>query len=539
MPYAEIADPVYQSGDHLQWASLAYEDQNWTKERVDIQDRVYWTRVKLELLKGVGKEGHLGLKIHAFGAFEVYWDGRRIGQNGLVKQSGQEEVPGTADTYFMIPDSLAKKGNHLVAIRASQAYLSHDLREVFITIGVYDQLIKAPLILASFMGMIAGVFLIAALYYFFVFVNSRKKDYAILIFCITCFIFFILLLAEYIKFYITIPYTQFYLRLQIIGFLTFVIALLIPLYFSIQFHFKSTWLLLGILLVALLSIYGYHYGSYDLTAWYFICVMWIGAFLVVGNAILQKEKGAGIVMAGLLVSALIDHFSYSDFSLFVSFSIIILCMLYLHTIRTRDAENEYNSALLLSARLKTELLKKNIQPHFIKNTLTSLIDWIEESPQQGVVFIQALSTEFDLLNEMADETLIPIEKEIELCKVHMKVMQFRKEVQYQWSDSGIDPKEKIPAAILHTILENGISHSKPLPDGSVRFQLNFIRQEKFKQYTLLTIAENREQRGRKQGGTGFKYIKARLTESYGDRWSFSSEATEQGWQTTITIYEKE
>lgn len=534
---ALITGPVYQIGDELQWASPNIDDQNWAKRRTDIQDRIYWVRAHVELKNGQGEEGHLGIKINAFGAFEVYWDGLRIGQNGQLKQLGQEEVPGTESSYFMIPDTLAGKGKHVLAIRASQAYLSDDLRDFVVSVGNYDQLIKNPIIMASFMNITAGVFLIAAVYYFFIFINSRKKDQAVLIFSITCFIFFILQLTEYIKVYITIPYNHFYLRLKIIGLLTFVIALLIPLYFSIQFKFKRKGLLLGVLGFSLLLILSWNYGHYDITAWYFGCAMWFAAFLIVGNAMLQKEKGAGIVMIGLLVSALIDYFLYYDFSLYISFNIIILCMLYLHTIRTRDAEIEYRSTLLLSARLKTELLKKNIQPHFIKNTLTSLMDWIEESPKQGLVFIQALSAEFDLLNEMADETLIPIEKEIELCKVHLKVMQFRKEITYHWEDSGIEDGELIPPAILHTILENGITHSKALPDGSIGFQLSFVRHPGFKEYTLLTIAENRETKIRKETGTGFKYIKARLRESYGEVWAFTSTATEEGWKSTIKIYD--
>ncbi|ALL05981.1 regulator [Pedobacter sp. PACM 27299] len=532
---AGITDPVYQVGDDQEWAFPTHDDHKWSKNRTAVQDRIYWVRAHVELLKGLGTDGHLGLKVNAFGAFEVYWDGQRIGQNGILQQLGQKEVPGTETSCFMIPDALAGKGKHLLAIRASQAYLSDDLRDVILSVGNYDQLIKRPIIIASFMNITAGVFLIAAVYYFFIFINSRKKDKAVLIFCITCFIFFILQVTEYIKVYITIPYDHFYLRLKMIGFLTFVIALLIPLYFSIQFQFKRKGLVLGILGLSLLLIFNHNYGHYDLTSWYFGCAMWFAALLIVGNAMLQKEKGAGIVMTGLLASALIDYFLYYDFSLYISFNIIILCMLYLHTIRSRDAELEYQSALLLSARLQTELLKKNIQPHFIKNTLTSLIDWIEESPKQGVVFIQALSAEFDLLNEMAEETLIPIQKEIELCKVHLKVMQFRKELKYYWSDSGVEASELIPPAILHTLLENGITHSKPLADGSIRFHLSFIRYPEFKQYTLLTMAENREMKYGKERGTGFKYIKARLRESYGAHWTFTSEASPEGWMTTIKI----
>jgi LytS/YehU family sensor histidine kinase len=223
--------------------------------------------------------------------------------------------------------------------------------------------------------------------------------------------------------------------------------------------------------------------------------------------------------------------------LFITYTILVLCMLYLHTNRVRALDYERQAALLLSARLKLELLKKNIQPHFIKNTLTSLLDWVEESPQQGAEFIQALAQEFDLLNNMAEATLIPVSQEIELCQTHLQVMQFRKEIRYELEQSGIDPTDLIPPAIFHTVLENGITHSLPPPDGCLRFQLSFERAGQCRRYRLLTCAPGRpaELGGKAGRGTGFQYIVARLQESYGTGWTFHSAAVPGGWLTSIAI----
>jgi LytS/YehU family sensor histidine kinase len=115
-------------------------------------------------------------------------------------------------------------------------------------------------------------------------------------------------------------------------------------------------------------------------------------------------------------------------------------------------------------------------------------------------------------------------------------MQFRKELRYDWDETGIDETEQIPAAILHTIVENGITHSIPLPDGSIKFKLSFERSNGFKQYIMETIAENRPQLPGRTGGNGFRYIYARLKESYGDHWEFHSAATPVGWLTTIKLF---
>jgi sensor histidine kinase YesM len=263
--------------------------------------------------------------------------------------------------------------------------------------------------------------------------------------------------------------------------------------------------------------------------------MWAASIVVAANAAYKKENGGWIVLAGLLLSALIHTFLYYDVSVFLSFTIIILCMLYIHTIRIKEQEKSYESSLLRSERLKNELLKKNIQPHYLMNTLTSLIDWVEESPKEGVAFIESLATEFELFSSVADSQLIPIKQEIALCQSHLKIMGYRKEIAYHWEEEGINPNENIPPALLHTLVENGVTHSLPLKDGSVRFKLRYEADKDNKKYELYTLANNRASTKKTKPGTGLAYIKARLSESYGSKWELQSEAINQGWKTSITI----
>lgn len=526
----------YRTGDNHLWASPDYDSKDWSLEKQNTGNEIFWVRTPVQLKEN--PHGALGVQIVAFGAFEVYWDGVLIGHNGKVGDKAHPEIPGSEGTSYIVPDSLSQIGSHLVALRVSQTYFSELQRGTIIKLDNYLSLIKNPLIIMSFMNLMAGAFLIAAIYYFFLYLNSNRKNYSVLIFALICLLFFALLTTEYLKFYIEIPYPHFFLRLKIIGWLTFVIALLVPLYFTIQFHFKRKLWLLALLFLTLIVIYVVNYEHYDKTAVFYGFSAWITAMPVVLNATYKGERGAVIVLIGLLLSAVFYQFLIYDFSLFISFMTIVLCMLYLHTIRAKMIEEEHQSSLLLSSRLQLELIKKNIQPHFIKNTLTSLMDWVEESPKEGAAFIQALAAEFDIMNDIAEAALIPIRQEIELCKIHLTVMHFRKELRYEWEDSGIEEAELIPPAIIHTLLENGITHTDPLEDGSMHFKLAYSRFETYKEYQFHTTGQHRVSVKKKEGGNGFRYIKARLTESYAERWEFSSGQTSQGWLTTIKIYER-
>ncbi|MGN7812002.1 histidine kinase [Flavobacterium sp. 22076] len=500
-------------------------------------DSIFKVNIDVDLYKRENPSAPLGLQINAFGAFDVYWDGVLVGSNGKMAKSGQSEVPGTEMSYYQIPEKLAGKGKHIVTITGTQMQLRETLRGIDVKLESYLRLHRAPLIVMSFMNLMAGAFLIASIYYFFLYINSTRKEATVLLFGIICLLFFCLLIIEYIKFYIDIPYTHFYTRLQIVGLLTFIISILVPWYFMLQFGFKRKRLFLFLLFAGLVIIYVKHYGHYDKTAIYFSYVMCFVSIIIAVDAAFRKIKGGVIVVVGLLASIVVNKFIFYDFGLFISFTIIVLSMLYLHTIKTKALEEAHNASLLLSSRLQLELVKKNIQPHFLRNTLTSLIDWIEESPQQGIVFIRALADEFDIMNSISEETLIPVRQEIELCKKHLEVMSFRKELSYKWEEKNIDENEEIPPAIIHTIIENGITHSLPSNDGSITFCLSFIREKKYKQYTLRTVAKNRNKKKSDLSGTGFKYIKARLNESYGNNWQFDSFAVEEGWLTEIKIFD--
>lgn len=519
----DVTDPLYRSAS----GSLQ-------KNRVKNADASFRALLKVTLHKRLTSEA-MGIQVNAFGAFDVYWDGVLLGNNGQKALAGKPEISGTETSYYAVPEQLATTGEHVILLNGTQVFFTEAQRGIDVKLESYRRLLQVPLIIMAFMNLMAGAFLIAAIYYFLLYWNSRSRALPVLLFGVICLLFFSLLISEYVKFYITIPYTRFYTRLEVIGWLTFTIALLVPWYFMLQFQInrKAVWLLL--LLVILLSVYVVNYHHYDITAIRISYTMWLASMLIAAVGVWRKVPGGVIVASGLLLSAMANYFLVFDFGLFITFTIIVLCMLYLHTIRGKQMEEAHDAALLRSSRLQLELVKKNIQPHFLRNTLTSLIDWVEEDPKQGVVFIQALADEFDILNTISEEKLIPIRQEIGLCRKHLEVMGFRKEICYTWEEEGIDENDLIPPAILHTIIENGITHSLPPGDACIIFRLTAIREKGYKEFQLMAIAKNRKAVRARGGGTGFKYIKARLNESYGENWIFDSYAVEDGWLSTIKI----
>ncbi|MEO9513274.1 MAG: histidine kinase [Flavobacteriaceae bacterium] len=527
---------VFQIGDQPEWAAKDMDDQYWRKRKPIVWGgEIYWSRTPITILKSPESMQPYGILLEVYGEYEVFWDGVLIGKNGNPGQETELPPEGKLWRTFSIPEQLTEAGEHTLAIRSSLYYFPDHSGIWKLTLDQYDTLLNDQLLESTYMHLFAGAFLIAAIYFLFLFL-SDKKEYATLIFSISCLLFFALILAEFSKAYIPIHYNMHVVRLRIISLLMLCISFSVPLYFSMQFPYpKRGWCLTvfaGLLLFFFFSRY-----VHPLTPNNMIFSMWVFSFVIVTLGAYKKMKGARLVLLTLLISLPIGWVTTFNKSLFASFSLILLGMFYLLSLRIKEQRLAYENSLVQSTRLRLELLKKNIQPHFLMNTLTSLIDWIEETPKKGVLFIEALAKEFDLFNQIENQTLIPITQEIVLCRTHIEIMEYRKEIRYSLEEKGIDPEQKIPPGILHTLLENGITHSLPLEDNTIKFKLLFESNSDYKCYTFLTFAKAvGQQTDTTKEGTGLKYIKARLSESYQDQWELSSEPVSHGWKNTIKIY---
>jgi len=528
-------ETVYKIGNQEEWAAVNYEDNNW-EEKIKLEGgEIFWSRTPINLLESPNKLQSFGVDlVNTFGEYQVYWDGVLIGDNGNPGKEATLGLNGDMWRVYKIPSNLSQKGTHILALKRSLYYYPDHIRfNAFV--NDYDYLKEFPLIYTAFMYIFAGAFLLAALYFFFLFLGN-KKEKTILLFSINCFLFFALILIEFMRTYISIHYSQHEIRMEIIAYLTFFIAILVPLYFSLQFPFAKRKPILAIYTVILIYVFFRNHHYYDATSYNMALCMWFFSFAIVVHGVYKKFNGALIVLLALLICLLINNMAYFDTSLFAGFGVIVLGMFYILAIKAKEQRLAYESTLVQSTRLRLELLKKNIQPHFLMNSLTSLIDWVEESPEKGVSFIEALAKEFDLLNQIESQSLIPITQEIELCRTHLEIMKFRKEINYLWDEEGISANEHIPPATLHTLVENGITHCAPLLDNSIKFKLIFESSIESKSYTFLTFGKVRHAKKVDSTGTGLKYVKARLEESYGDAWDFTSKATADGWKNVITIF---
>ena len=127
-------------------------------------------------------------------------------------------------------------------------------------------------------------------------------------------------------------------------------------------------------------------------------------------------------------------------------------------------------------------------------------------------------------------------QELELCRAHLRVMSPRTGKTWQPGAGKLDPAALVPPALFLTLIENGFSHQRVAPPRRV---VHPAPGEGAAGGHLTTPscrqARRRRTRRRAPGGTGLRYVRARLEESFPGRWSFRDGLTAAGWETVIEV----
>ncbi|MEO1053092.1 MAG: histidine kinase [Bacteroidota bacterium] len=273
---------------------------------------------------------------------------------------------------------------------------------------------------------------------------------------------------------------------------------------------------------------------------FFLYASIISAFYINVVAITRKKDGAWISLIGLVGLGVCTYLAGEGiltFGYFVGIMFFIFCMIWALSRQLFLQNKAHQEALTKSARLENELLKKNIQPHFIMNSLTSVQELLRDDPEQASEFIHSLAEEFEVFARISGDKLIAFEDEKKLIQSHLKIMEFRKGMRFTFTTEGMDGNELIPPGIFHTLVENGLTHGySGRYEGT--FKLSKHPNGKKVTYEFFNDSQCVESSGMIKKGTGIKYIEARLEESFPGGWNINSGPVDNGWHTSIEIWDQ-
>lgn len=281
-------------------------------------------------------------------------------------------------------------------------------------------------------------------------------------------------------------------------------------------------------------------------------ITFIYLITVITSAARKKKPGAGTLLFGtlfLLLTALIDmgyvYKLHNNYDLAYTFSIglIIFILCQMHSLSLYIADVSQRAQQLAKAEMA--FLQAQIVPHFLYNTLNTIIHLTRESPEKARNLLIELSTylhgkfNFDLYNK---NTFVSLEYELDIVKSYLAIESIRfndrLKVNYQIDEQALSCK--ILPFLLQPLVENAVRHGfKEDPEDCIIVISAFFQQN----HLLLSVSDNGmgmpkekilaiTKGASSEYGTGLNNINQRLSAAYGTDLSISG-TTNIG--TTISI----
>jgi len=475
------------------------------------------------------------LILSALGSFEVWFDGEMVGRNGRPGTDLAGEEPGVFLKVLSLDPDQVQPGEHRLELRISNWRAGGKIRYYGVALGEQAQLTQLGLSETVFFMSFVGFFTAGAVLFFLFFVLVEKRE-TYLIFALLCVCVSVLLTMEYMKFFYTYSYSFHFTRLRIIAGITALSGLLLTRFCAVRFGNENSWILplTGLVMIIILLFQ----PGYDAKSFFSMICALVVALHITLQAVRKQKKGAWLVMTGIGFCIVPSIFGshYMDGYFFFGFVGLILVLLIELAMHARDQRRILQESLQRSSTLKQELMKKHIQPHFILNTLTSVVEWIEENPSTGIKMIEALAEEFRIFNKIVDRALIPMKEELALCHAHLEVMSFTYNKTLEISQIDLNPEELIPPGIFHTLLENALTHGHLSANEPV-MSITRYQQEKQTRFKISNPIPLVTRQPAEEGG-GTAYIKARLEEGFPGKWHMEMGSEKHSWQTVITFKNK-
>jgi len=199
----------------------------------------------------------------------------------------------------------------------------------------------------------------------------------------------------------------------------------------------------------------------------------------------------------------------------------------LDRIETLMKEEKEQEALTRIYELKA--LTSQINPHFLYNTLDTIIWMAEFQDHQKVVDITKALSNYFRLSLNAGEEIVTLRQEIEHVRQYLFIQKERygDKLEYEIDEPDDIPDIKLPKIVLQPLVENAIYHGIKESERPGKITITVSKRDTFIDICIadngVGIKENTTST-KELGGVGIKNIKERLMLFFGEAFSIEIES---------------
>jgi two-component system LytT family sensor kinase len=177
------------------------------------------------------------------------------------------------------------------------------------------------------------------------------------------------------------------------------------------------------------------------------------------------------------------------------------------------------------ARTHLQVLKTQLQPHFLFNTLNAVAELVHTDPDAADLMITRLGRLLRLSLDNAGHQVVPLRQEIDFLRLYLEIEQvrFQDRLEIVWDVESDTLDAAVPTLLWQPVLENAIRHGVTPLAGRGRI---VIASRRLGDELILEIRDNGT--GLPPGaapreGVGLRNIRERVYQLYGQRARFSLE----------------
>jgi two-component system, LytTR family, sensor kinase len=174
------------------------------------------------------------------------------------------------------------------------------------------------------------------------------------------------------------------------------------------------------------------------------------------------------------------------------------------------------------ARTHLQVLKMQLQPHFLFNTLNTVAELVHTDPEAADQMITRLGRLLRLSLDNAGHQVVPLRQEIDFLRVYLQIEQvrFQDRLQIVWDVAPDTLDAAVPTLLWQPVLENAIRHGVTPLAGRGRIVIASRREG---DELVLEIRDNGAglpAAGVPREGVGLRNIRERVDQLYGSRAAF-------------------
>jgi sensor histidine kinase YesM len=171
---------------------------------------------------------------------------------------------------------------------------------------------------------------------------------------------------------------------------------------------------------------------------------------------------------------------------------------------------------LLATRLKA--LQAQIEPHFLFNTLANVQQLVESQSPNAAPLLKSLIRYLRLAIPNAREEHTTIEREFDLARNYLAIMQMRMPDRLQYS-VGVPDELKaaaIPPLVVMTLVENAVQHGIDPTEQGGHIRVAAERYQGTLRLQVTDTGAGLREQGATREGTGLATLRERLQAQYGN-----------------------